>query len=628
MQYKNSDIYIIKKQIKSKKYKIISFDIFDTLLLRPYAKPTDLFKHLEKIYNKNNFAQARIKAEQSARLKNKNQEDITIHDIYLELPNHYSDMKNLEIALEKQILTVNHEIKELYDLALENADKVIIVSDMYLTKDILTDILNNKGYKNYHNLYVSSEYKMTKHSGNLFKHILKDLNINPSSILHIGDNHHSDYKMATHNKIKAFYYEKVLDRLLKEDITIRLYYENNKDSLGTSIIVGVLSIKLINKDNDYWRYLGYKFGGILGFFYIQWIISNLAPNISQIMFIARDGYILQKIFDFLNQNKNITSEYLYANRTIAILCFLNTGNYSNTKIILDFYKDKNEFLKTHTPNINQNNFQEGIDFIKQHYSIYSELSKELLKNYNNYLEKLNIAPNIAIVDTLSSFLTSQNFLDKILEHKNINIIGYYFLLLKGYEKNYIDVDKVKSMQHGDNCFLSWDFIELLFTSPELPIKSIDNFGNPVYFETNLYEEERINIYPKISEGILDFTKDIKSIFNNYNLYLDSADIVNFFNTLSTHPNKKDYEMLSKIKHSQNPGNYEYIPLMGSDFNFRDLFPITLKFLFFNINLTEPFTKKPLYKFLPFITILYKKPQIKIKLFNLITLKRYYLNNHS
>ena len=47
---------------------IISFDIFDTLLLRPYIRPTDLFLHLEYIHNKPNFAISRIKAEEYARI--------------------------------------------------------------------------------------------------------------------------------------------------------------------------------------------------------------------------------------------------------------------------------------------------------------------------------------------------------------------------------------------------------------------------------------------------------------------------------------------------------------------------------------------------------------------------------
>ena len=48
----------IKSKIDS--YDIISFDIFDTLLLRPYVKPTDLFLHIEKsekmLYNTIQYA--------------------------------------------------------------------------------------------------------------------------------------------------------------------------------------------------------------------------------------------------------------------------------------------------------------------------------------------------------------------------------------------------------------------------------------------------------------------------------------------------------------------------------------------------------------------------------------------
>lgn len=38
----------IIKQIR--KHDIISFDIFDTLLLRPFKKPQDLFLYIEQMY--------------------------------------------------------------------------------------------------------------------------------------------------------------------------------------------------------------------------------------------------------------------------------------------------------------------------------------------------------------------------------------------------------------------------------------------------------------------------------------------------------------------------------------------------------------------------------------------------
>lgn len=49
------------------KYDVISFDIFDTLLLRPFIKPTDLFWYIETKYDIQGFCQARILAEVQSR---------------------------------------------------------------------------------------------------------------------------------------------------------------------------------------------------------------------------------------------------------------------------------------------------------------------------------------------------------------------------------------------------------------------------------------------------------------------------------------------------------------------------------------------------------------------------------
>lgn len=78
------------------KHNIISFDIFDTALLRPYIKPTHLFLHIEKYLKVNNFASLRCKSEKMARkemFKNFQKEDITIDDIYKNMP---SDMRYIK----------------------------------------------------------------------------------------------------------------------------------------------------------------------------------------------------------------------------------------------------------------------------------------------------------------------------------------------------------------------------------------------------------------------------------------------------------------------------------------------------------------------------------------------------
>ena len=47
------DVAGIIKQIE--KYDVVSFDIFDTLLKRNVKKPTDIFRYMEKKYQKECF---------------------------------------------------------------------------------------------------------------------------------------------------------------------------------------------------------------------------------------------------------------------------------------------------------------------------------------------------------------------------------------------------------------------------------------------------------------------------------------------------------------------------------------------------------------------------------------------
>ena len=54
------------------KASVISFDIFDTLLVRPYMRPSDMFFHLEKVYNCPGFSEQRVQAEQNFLKNSKN----------------------------------------------------------------------------------------------------------------------------------------------------------------------------------------------------------------------------------------------------------------------------------------------------------------------------------------------------------------------------------------------------------------------------------------------------------------------------------------------------------------------------------------------------------------------------
>lgn len=122
--YKKIEIFNndIKKAIDE--HDIISFDIFDTLLIRPYVKPTDLFTHLELLNNDTGFAKARIKAEQAARrIALEKKEDIIIDEIYQQIDSKYKAFKEKEIALEYQVLRPRPEVEKIYRYACEQKKK-------------------------------------------------------------------------------------------------------------------------------------------------------------------------------------------------------------------------------------------------------------------------------------------------------------------------------------------------------------------------------------------------------------------------------------------------------------------------------------------------------------------------
>ena len=95
----------IKKDIK--KAKVVSFDIFDTLLVRPYIKPIDLFVHMEKAFERQGFAEERRDAERRARVRHKELEDITFDMIYEEIDDEFSEATDDEDNVPEVLPTIS-----------------------------------------------------------------------------------------------------------------------------------------------------------------------------------------------------------------------------------------------------------------------------------------------------------------------------------------------------------------------------------------------------------------------------------------------------------------------------------------------------------------------------------------
>lgn len=542
-----------------KKHEIISFDIFDTLLIRPYAKPTDLFLHIEKLYNIEGFHKNRIMAEKSARGKYIDFEDVTLNQIYEEINEKYKRFKEIEIELEDRILTIHKENKKLYDYALSIGKKIIIVSDMYLPKKVIEKILTKNNYTNYYKLYLSSDLMLTKASGNLYKYIIDDLNVAPSSIMHIGDNENSDFNNPKLYGIDSIFIEKIIDKFLQNNIKAWKLLNENKNNIGISIMLGLSAFSIFNnndknkndnnEENNYWRNFGFVYGGPAVFGYMNWLKKQvIKDNINEILFVARDGYSLKKVFDIIKP-ESVKTHYIYAPRIIYYLITLDFSmiKYFHLddaiKSVLEYYKDKDEYLQKKTPKTTS--AIEGYKFILSNIEIYKKLAKQEYQKYKEYIEKFNIGKNnIGIVDTGSLFKTSQKIISLFLEKENIT--GYYWVLFKNkmYQSNqYI----AKSFQKEKNSkILDWNLTEFLITSPEPPIKNISD-SKPVYSSPSKFEEKRIEIYKHISDGIVEFSKIAKNCFWELETFIYNEEITNLLNILINNPSGYDKKYFKSMR---------------------------------------------------------------------------------
>ena len=541
------------------RYEYISFDMYDTLIKRNICKPKDIFKLVETEYNKkyhsniSNFYQLRIKSEEN--IRNLTRNEIKLSDIYSCMQEYYAKdvcikLMRIEEELEVNLAQKNYnkEVTEKYNWALENK-KVIIASDMYLSKQIIEKILKKNGIK-YYKLYVSNEINKKKSTGEMYDYILKDLNIPSNKLLHIGDNKHSDYKMAKNRKIDAINIKNFYNNSLKERKSSNDYISEN---INYNMLNSFINNNIITHSNDFFSKFGYECFGPILYAFVNWIDKNLSEN-DKIYFLARDGKIIKKAFDLIN-SKNISSYYMMASRRSIIvpsLCkckdiddIIDKIHFSKTisiqeflkKVGLDDYK-YNEMIEKY--NIVEdkkyefeNMYRENRKFFEDLYKIIINNSIEEQKNLNAYLKKINFACNVKICD-IGWYGNMQNALVNIT---GASIEGLYLGLRPGKKKNIdakgflFDEDKNKEIFKKQQPFCS--ILEFIFSADHGSVKRFNSSKD--CFE--LYENENAEEYEKnalknIQNGAINFIEDfIKSNIKKYCDLNEEECSYNLFNTL-------------------------------------------------------------------------------------------------
>ena len=412
----NEELDILKDKILDENIKIVSFDIFDTLVTRPFLYPTDLFTFLNDEYRKlsNNYAidfsKIREDCEIQARTEafNQKKEEVTLDRIYeiieeeYEIPNPIIKiLKQKEIDLEIKFCQKRETAYSLYKLAKYIGKKVICTSDMYLPLDVIKKILEKNCYDKIEKIYLSCDIMETKSSGNLYEYVINKENINANEMLHIGDNYQSDYEVSKDIGIISSYFPKATDRFLDKNVTNNLaqmltqnmpFWRDNKASMNFIGIRCMLALvgnkyfdnpfETFNNESDFNIdpfLIGYYLVGMYMFGVTNWLLKeNQNKGYKNIVFMARDGYLPMEIYNVMKEYYNNVPEakYLRVSRKALISAMIINK--------IDLYK------LIDVINIENHNPHYIIKYIKESIKDYTEdeIKKIIEENGIKYKENI------------------------------------------------------------------------------------------------------------------------------------------------------------------------------------------------------------------------------------------------
>ncbi len=313
--------------------KVYSFDVFETCLVRVWAKPTDLFWELGEQFRQqklievsaDSWQQIRIKAESAARDASKTGE-VSVQQIYQQLApllgwstTQAQQAMHKEIELELASLRPVPAIQQRIQKLQQVNNRLIYMSDMYLSEEtIRTFLKENNVWTPDSTLYVSSEIEKSKANGKLYQHCLKNESVKASELTHIGDNLHSDVKMAKKQGVKVEPITQThlnrYEKLIVEDSKLPLRFRSLL--AGMSRLTRLQSKETSIDKKVIWDTTASAIAPVL-FGYVYWCLEEAKKRgIKRLYFVARDGQVLHKIAQEICKNwkYEIDCRYLYGSR--------------------------------------------------------------------------------------------------------------------------------------------------------------------------------------------------------------------------------------------------------------------------------------------------------------------------
>lgn len=319
--------------------KLISFDIFDTVLIRKCGLPENIFPIVaEKLFPNDlafqqEFVQSRIYRTVVLSRTNPN---YTLYDIYntdiVESFQPYTQQQliDCELSVEEEMLTRNNTIVETIEKYRQKDYTIAFISDMYISQEFIKKILVREHiFQDGDQLFVSNAVKKRKDDGSLYDYV-QELN-KPSLWKHYGDNRKSDYKEARKKGIEAHLINSGFTPLEKDLQEASTQFRSYK---SLSLLMGLLRSVRLQECNTADARLVVDFLSSAYIPYVNYLLQDAhRRGFTHLYFLSRDSYILEEIAKHI-PHEGIEFHYLFVSRASLILPYLWKATKNQLKLLL------------------------------------------------------------------------------------------------------------------------------------------------------------------------------------------------------------------------------------------------------------------------------------------------------
>lgn len=512
-----------KSQVMQKAltYDAVSFDLFDTLIVRQVLFPTDVFELVDDRLRQHGIIIEDFSARRLASEKELSKERAPrLSEIYSHMKQTYrlseiepEQMSVLEWEIDCGLVVPRRETCRLFSDLEARGKKVYIVTDSYYNKKQIAGILKKCGITHYTDVFVSCEYGRGKTQG-LFHEFKETVDV--WSYLHIGDDAAADVESAKMHGIDACRLYSGLDLL---EMTGYMGLWDHINSLSDRVKTGMFVSRLFNSPFQFETEgqrigiraahdIGYVFFAPMICDFVLWFREQAEKyQLENILFCARDGYLVKQLYDELCNR--ISSVYFLTSRMAAIRAGIE--NKEDIRYVGDmkFSGSLSEQLKERfgirvsEEKLRENRLAELLDFTEE----ILERAAVNRKNYITYIKRLGLKSGETGFFDFVAKGTTQMYVGRLMEQ---HLKGIYFLRLdkEQMEGKGLDIISFYDTEEMNSSVIFRDYyiLETMLTAPMPSVKEFDANGNPIYTEETRRESD-IRCFQEAQEGIRGYFRE-------------------------------------------------------------------------------------------------------------------------